>query len=151
MQSIEYLARARSIFLKLDRWTPKYLGAKYWIPCTCKKYFFEVGYIDLQVFRCKVLNTFHVQEVFYRSWIYGSPVIQVQSIECFKRARSICLKLDIWTAMYLDAKYWILCTCKKYFYEVGYMDPQVFRCRELITLHMQEVSLRSWIYWPPGI
>ena len=29
VQSIEYFARARSIFSKLDRWTPKYLGAKY--------------------------------------------------------------------------------------------------------------------------
>ena len=151
MQSIEYLARARSIFLKLDRWTPKYLGAKYWIPCTCKKYFFEVRYIDLQVFRCKVLNTFHVQEVFYRSWIYGSPGIQVQSIEYFARARSIFSKLDIWTRRYLGAKYWVLCMCKKYFFEFGYMDPQVFRCKVFNTMHVQEVFLGSGIYGPPGI
>ena len=40
MQSIEYFARARSIFSKLDKWTP-------------------------QVFRCKILNTLHVQEVIF--------------------------------------------------------------------------------------
>ena len=37
--------------------------------------FFEVGYMDPQVFRCKVLNTLHVQEVFFQSWIYGPPGI----------------------------------------------------------------------------
>ena len=59
-----------------------------------KSFFFEFGYIEPQVFRCKVLKTLHVQEVFFRSWIYGSPGIQVQSIEYFERARSIFSKLD---------------------------------------------------------
>ena len=104
--------------------------------------------MDPQVFRCKVLNTLHVQEVFFRSWIYGHPGIQVQSIEYFARARSIFQKLDIWTPRYLGAKYSILCTCKKYIFKVGYMDPQVFRCKVLNTLHVQEVFFQSWIYGP---
>ena len=29
VQSIEYFAHARSIFWKLDIWTPRYVGAKY--------------------------------------------------------------------------------------------------------------------------
>ena len=114
VQSIEYFARARSTFLKLDIWTPRYLGAKYSILCTCKKYIFEVGYIEPQVFRCKVLNTLHVQEVFFRSWIYGSPGMQVQRIEYFARSRSNFSKLVKWT-------------------------QQVFRCKVLNTLHVQEV------------
>ena len=138
-------------FLKLDRWISSISDAKYWILCTSKKYFFEVGYMYPQVFRCKVLNTLHVQEVFFRSWIYGSPGIQVQSIEYFARARSIFSKLDIWTPRYSGAKYWILCTCNKYFFEVGYMNTQVFRCKVLSTLHVQEVFFRGWIYGPPGI
>ena len=126
VQSIKYFA-------------PNYLGvhisnfkkvllarAKYSILCTCKKYIFEVGYIEPQVFRCKVLNTLHVQEVLFS-------------------------KLDVWTPRYMGAKYWILCTCKKYFFKVGYMDPQVFRCKVLNTLHVQEVFLWSGIYGPPGI
>ena len=142
----------------------------------CKKYFFKVGYMDPQVFRCKVLNTLHVQEVFFRCWIYGSPGIQVQSIEYFAHARSIFSKLEIWTPRYLGAKYWILCTCKKFFLkmdiwipsylgaeywilctckkyllEVGYMDPQDIRCKVLSTLHVQEVFFRCWIYGPHGI
>ena len=107
--------------------------------------------MDPQVFRCKVLNTLHVQEVFFRSWIYGHPGIQVQSIEYFARARSIFQKLDIWTPRYLSAKYSILCTCKKYIFEVGYIEPQVFRCTVLNTLHVQEVFFRSGIYGSPGI
>ena len=107
--------------------------------------------MDPQLFRCRVLNTLHVQEVFVRSWIYGPPGIQVQSIEYFARARSIFQKLDIWTPRYLGAKYSILCTCKKYIFKVGYMDPQVFRCKVLNTLHVQEVFFQSWIYGPPCI
>ena len=176
MQSIEYFACARSIFSSLDIWTPRYFGAKYWILytckkylskldiwapryisanywilCTCMKYFFEVEYMDPHVSRCKVMNTLHVQEVFFS-------------------------KSDIWTPRYLGANYWILCTCKKYFLEVGYMDPhvsrckvmntlhvqevffkvgykdaQVFRCKVLNTLHMQEVFFLSWIDGHPSI
>ena len=37
--------------------------------------FFKVGYKDAQVFRCKVLNTLHMQEVFFLSWIDGHPSI----------------------------------------------------------------------------
>ena len=45
--------------------------------------------MDPQVFRCKVLNTLHVQEVFFQGWIYGPPGILVQSIEYFAHARCI--------------------------------------------------------------
>ena len=107
--------------------------------------------MDPQIFRCKILSTLHVQEVFFRSWIYGPPGIQVQSIEYFARARNIFQKLDIWTPRYLGAKYSILCTCKKYIFKVGYMDPQIFRCKVLNTLHVQEVFFQSWIYGHPGI
>ena len=63
MQSIEYFACARSIF-------------------------FEVGYMDTQVFRCKVLNTLHVQEVFLKlsSLKY---FLHVHSIQYFPCATSI--------------------------------------------------------------
>ena len=61
--------------------------------------------MDLQVVRCKVLNTLHVQEVFFQGWIYGPPGNEVQSIEYIARARSIFSKLDIWTPRYLGAKY----------------------------------------------
>ena len=88
MQSIQYFAYARSIFSKLVIWTTRYLGAKYWILCTCKNYFLEVGYMDHQVFRCKVLNTLHVQEVFLKlsSLKY---FLHLQSIQYFPCATSI--------------------------------------------------------------
>ena len=59
----------------------------------CKKYFFEVGYMDPQVFRCKVLNTLHVQEVFVKVGYMGPQVYKCKVLKC-----------------------------KKYFFEVGYMD-----------------------------
>ena len=116
--------------------------------------FFQSWIYGPQVFRCKVLNTLHVQKVFFRGWIYRTPGIQVQSIEYFACARSIFSKLDIWTPRYLGAKYLILCTYKKYFFEVGYMDPQVFRCKVLNTLHMQEVFFFFFFFkfdrWTPS-
>ena len=51
--------------------------------------FVKVGYMGPQVYKCKVLNTLHVHEVFLRSWIYGPPCISVQSNEYFARARSL--------------------------------------------------------------
>ena len=63
----------------------------------------------------------------------------MQSIEYFSCARSILSKLDIWIPSYLGAEYWILCMCKKYLLEVGYMDPQEFWRKVLSTLHVQEV------------
>ena len=151
MQSIEYFACERSIFLNLDIWTPRYLGAEYWILCTSKKYFLEVRYMEHQVFRCKVLNTLHVQEVFFQSWIYGPQVFRCKVLNTLHVQEVFFSKLDVWTPRYLGAKYWILCTCKKYFFKVGYMDPQVFRCKVFNTLHVQEVYFQSWIYGPPGI
>ena len=117
----------------------------------CKKYFFEVGYMDTQVFRCKVLNTLHVQEVFFQSWIYGPQVFRCKVLNTLHVQEVFFSKLDVWTPRYLGAKYWILCTCKKYFFKVGYMDPQVFRCKVLNTLHVQEVFFLSWINGPPGV
>ena len=114
VESIEYFACARSIyFLSWIDWPQG-------IRVQSIEYFERARSIFLswiegpQVFRCKVLNTFHVQKVFFRSWINGP-------------------------SRYLGAKYWILCTCKKYFFQVGCMDPQVFRCKVLNTLHVQEV------------
>ena len=95
--------------------------------------------MDPKVFRCKVLNTLHVQEVFIWGYIDGPSGINVQSNEYFAHARRIFLKLDKWTPRYLDPKYWILCTCKNYFSYIGSMVPQVSRCKELNTLHMQEL------------
>ena len=138
--------------------------------------FVKVGYMGPLVYKWKVSNTLHVHQVFFQSWIYGPPGIQVQSIEFFARARRIFSKYDIWTPRYLCAKYWILCmckkyffdldiwiprysgakywihcTCKKYFFVVGYMDPRVFRCIVLNTLHVKEVFFWIWIYGPQGI
>ena len=72
--------------------------------------FVKVGYMGPQVYKCKVLNTFHVHEVYFSKldiWIprLPGPGIQVPSIEYFSRAKSIFLKLDIWTPRYLGAKY----------------------------------------------
>ena len=139
MQSIEYFAHARSIFLKFDIWTPRYLGAKYWILWTCKKYFFKVGYMDPPVFRCKVLNTLNVQEVFFQSWIEGPQVFRCKVLNTFHVQKVFFRSWIKGPSRYLGAKYWILCTCKKYFFQVGCMDPQVFRCKVLNTLHVREV------------
>ena len=107
--------------------------------------------MDPQVFRCKVFNTLHVQEVYFRGWIYRTPGIQVQSIEYFACARSIFSKLDIWTpGIQVQSIEYFACA-RSIFFEVGYMDTQVFRCKVLNTLHVQEVFFRSWIYGPPGI
>ena len=37
------------------------------------------------------------------------------------------------------------------FVKVGYMGPQVCKCKVLNTLHVHEVFFRIWIYGPPGI
>ena len=117
----------------------------------CKKYFFEVGYMDPQVFRCKVLNTLHVQEVFFQSWIYGPPGIQVQSIQYFARARSIFSKLDIWTpGIQVQSIEYFACA-KSIFSKLDKWTQQVFRCKVLNTLYVQEVFFPSWMYGPPGI
>ena len=107
--------------------------------------------MDPQVFRCKVFNTLHVQEVYFQSWIYGPPGIQVQSIEYFAHARSIFSKLDIWTpGIQVQSIEYFACA-RSIFFEVGCMDSQVFGCKVLNTLHVQEVFVINWIYGPPDI
>ena len=135
VQSIEYFACARSIFSKLDIWTPRYLGAKYLILCTCKKYFFW-------------------------SWIYGPPGIYVKSIEHFARARSIFSKLDIWTPRYLGAKYWILCRARTIFSKLDKWIPRysgakywiLCMCKKYLFFKLDRLTPRNldakyWILW----
>ena len=66
--------------------------------------------MDPQVFRCKVLNTLHVQEVFFALFEVEKmdpqvfrckvlSILHVQQVFLF-----VCLKLDRWTQRYLGAK-----------------------------------------------
>ena len=60
-----------SISNGLSYGTRKSLGAIVGLQIGLAIHIALVGYMDPQVYRCKVLNTLHVQEVFFRSWIYG--------------------------------------------------------------------------------
>merc|ERR1711999_18813 len=132
--------------------------------------------MDPEIFRCKVLNTLHLF-----TWCSINPTskkyfLHVQSIQyfapkylgvhisnfekiLFARAKYSILCTYIPGGPYIQlgkiliarAKYSILCTCKKYCFKVGYMDPQIFKCKVLNTLHVQEVFVISWIYGPPDI
>ena len=88
VQSIEYFACARSIFSKLDIWTPRYLGAKYLILCMYKKYLLKAG--------CMNPLNIQMQSIEYFSKLDSIEYlgIYVQSIEYFAHARSILSKLD---------------------------------------------------------
>ena len=104
MQSIEYFARARSIFSKWI-YGPQVLRCKVLNTLHVQKVFFEVVYMDPQVYRCKVLNTLHVQEVFFQSWIYGPQVFRCKVLNTLHVQEVFFSKLDIWTPRYLGAKY----------------------------------------------